>query len=137
MYFVTFWCGKCQTGSVVTVQSQFECGTIKIMFLVFGLKAIKTVSLTFSLPYLYSYISISSQKNYIRYMAVQYLQELMSIYKGTSMELLMKKSDFSAVELILWNNMTMAFLSQYITSMKLIFNTISNLWHVYMLHLYI
>jgi hypothetical protein len=29
MYFVTFWCGKCQTGSVVTVQSQFECGTIE------------------------------------------------------------------------------------------------------------
>jgi hypothetical protein len=26
MYFVPFWCGKCQTGSVVTVQSQFECG---------------------------------------------------------------------------------------------------------------
>jgi hypothetical protein len=32
-------------------------------------------------------------------MAVQYLKELMSIYKGTSMKLLMKKSDFSAVEL--------------------------------------
>jgi hypothetical protein len=42
MYFVTFWCGKCQTGSVVTVQSQFECGTIKIKFLVFCLRAIKT-----------------------------------------------------------------------------------------------
>ena len=35
MYFVTFWCGKCQTGSVVTVQSQSEHGTIKIKFLVF------------------------------------------------------------------------------------------------------
>jgi hypothetical protein len=32
-------------------------------------------------------------------MAVQYLKELMSIYKGTSMKLSMKKSDFSAVEL--------------------------------------
>jgi hypothetical protein len=40
MYFVTFWCGKCQTGSVVTVQSQFECGTIKIKFLVFCLKGV-------------------------------------------------------------------------------------------------
>jgi hypothetical protein len=29
MYFVSFWCGKGQTGSVVTVQSQFEHGTIK------------------------------------------------------------------------------------------------------------
>jgi hypothetical protein len=28
VYFVTFWCGKCQTGSVVTVQSQFERGKI-------------------------------------------------------------------------------------------------------------
>jgi hypothetical protein len=37
------------------------------------------------------------------------LKELMSIYKGTFMKLLMKKSDFSAVELRLWNNMTMAF----------------------------
>jgi hypothetical protein len=27
MYFVRIWCGKCQTGSVVTVQSQFEHGT--------------------------------------------------------------------------------------------------------------
>jgi hypothetical protein len=35
-------------------------------------------------------------------MAVQYLKELMSIYKGTSMKFLMKKSDFSAVELRLW-----------------------------------
>jgi hypothetical protein len=34
MYFVTFWCGKCQTVSVVTVQSQSERGTIKIKFLV-------------------------------------------------------------------------------------------------------
>jgi hypothetical protein len=34
-------------------------------------------------------------------MAVQYLKELMSIYKGTSMKLLIKKSDFPAVELIL------------------------------------
>jgi hypothetical protein len=42
MYFVTFWCGKCQTGSVVTVQSQFERGTITIKFLAFCLKAIKT-----------------------------------------------------------------------------------------------
>ena len=42
-------------------------------------------------------------------MAVQYLKELMSIYKGTSMKLLKKKSDFSAVEFRLWNNMTMAF----------------------------
>jgi hypothetical protein len=32
-------------------------------------------------------------------MAVQYLKELISIYKGTSMKLLIKKSDFSAVEL--------------------------------------
>jgi hypothetical protein len=31
-------------------------------------------------------------------MVVQYLKELMSIYTGTSMKLLMKKSDFSAVE---------------------------------------
>jgi hypothetical protein len=31
-------------------------------------------------------------------MAVQNLKELMSIYKGISMELLMKQSDFSAVE---------------------------------------
>jgi hypothetical protein len=45
------------------------------------------------------YDSISSQKNYIRYMAVQYLKELMFIYKGTSMKRLMKKSDVSAVEL--------------------------------------
>jgi NADH:ubiquinone oxidoreductase subunit 5 (subunit L)/multisubunit Na+/H+ antiporter MnhA subunit len=42
MYFVTFWCRKCQTGSVVTVQSQSEHGTIKIKFLVFCLRAIKT-----------------------------------------------------------------------------------------------
>jgi hypothetical protein len=42
MYFVTFWCEKCQTGSVVTVQSQSLCGTIKIKFLVFCLRAIKT-----------------------------------------------------------------------------------------------
>jgi hypothetical protein len=36
---------------------------------------------------------------FIRYMAVQYLKEFMSIiYKGTSMKLLKKKSDFSAVE---------------------------------------
>ena len=40
MYFVTFWCGKCQTGSVVTVQSQFECGTIKNKFLAFCLKGV-------------------------------------------------------------------------------------------------
>ena len=40
MYFVTFWCGKCQTGSLVTVQSQFERGTIKIKFLVFCLKGV-------------------------------------------------------------------------------------------------
>jgi hypothetical protein len=26
MYFVTFWCEKCQTGSVVTLQSQSEHG---------------------------------------------------------------------------------------------------------------
>ena len=32
-------------------------------------------------------------------MVVQYLKELMPIYKGTSMKFLMKKSDFSAVEL--------------------------------------
>jgi hypothetical protein len=32
-------------------------------------------------------------------MIVHYLKEFMSIYKGTSMKLLMKKSDFSAVEL--------------------------------------
>jgi hypothetical protein len=31
-------------------------------------------------------------------MAVQNLKELMSIYKGIPMKLLMKKSDFSAVE---------------------------------------
>jgi hypothetical protein len=31
-------------------------------------------------------------------MAVQYLKEFMSIYKGTSMKLLKKKSDFSAAE---------------------------------------
>jgi hypothetical protein len=48
------WCGKCQTGSVVTVQSQSEFGTIKIKFLVFCLRAIKLASLTFSLPYLWS-----------------------------------------------------------------------------------
>ena len=42
-------------------------------------------------------------------MAVQYLKEFMSIYKGTSMKLLKKKSDFSAVEFRLGNNMTMAF----------------------------
>ena len=58
---------------------------------------------------IYIPISISSQKNYIRYMAVQYLKELMSIYKGTSMKLLLNKSDFSAIEFRLWNNMTMAF----------------------------
>jgi hypothetical protein len=40
MYFITFWYGKCQTGSVVTVQSQFERGTIKIKFLVFCLKGV-------------------------------------------------------------------------------------------------
>jgi hypothetical protein len=44
-------------------------------------------------------ISIFSQTNYIRCLAVQYLKELKFIYKGTSMNLLMKKSDFSAVEL--------------------------------------
>ena len=42
MYFVTFWCGKCQTGPVMTVQSQFERGIINIKFLVFCLTAIKT-----------------------------------------------------------------------------------------------
>ena len=42
MYFVTFWRGKCQTGSVVIVQSQFERGTIKIKFLVFCLKGCNT-----------------------------------------------------------------------------------------------
>ena len=47
---------------------------------------------------IYIPITIASQGNYISYMAVQYLQELMSIYKGTSMKLSMKKSDFSAVE---------------------------------------
>jgi hypothetical protein len=31
-------------------------------------------------------------------MVVPYLKELMSIYKGTSMKLLMKKYDFSTVE---------------------------------------
>ena len=31
-------------------------------------------------------------------MAVQYMKELMSIYKGTSMKLLMKTSDCLAVE---------------------------------------
>jgi hypothetical protein len=40
LYFVTFWCGKCQTGSVVTVQRQCERGTIKIKFLVFCLKGV-------------------------------------------------------------------------------------------------
>jgi hypothetical protein len=35
-----YGCGKCQTGSVVTVQIQFECGTIKIKFLVFCLKGV-------------------------------------------------------------------------------------------------
>jgi hypothetical protein len=35
---------------------------------------------------------------YIRHLAVQYLQQLMSIYKSTSMKLLKKKYDFSAVE---------------------------------------
>jgi hypothetical protein len=34
-----FPCAR-QTGSVVTVQSQFECGTIKIKFLVFCLKGV-------------------------------------------------------------------------------------------------
>jgi hypothetical protein len=48
-------------------------------------------------------------KYYIRYIAVQYLKELKFIYKGISMKLLMKKSDFSAVEFRLWNNITMAF----------------------------
>jgi hypothetical protein len=42
MYLVAFWCGKCQTGSVVTVQSQFEHGTIKIKFLDVCLRAIQT-----------------------------------------------------------------------------------------------
>jgi hypothetical protein len=37
------------------------------------------------------------------------LKDLKFIYKGISMKLLMKKSDFSAVEFRLWNNMTMAF----------------------------
>jgi hypothetical protein len=45
MYFVTFWCGKCQTGSVVTVQSQFECDTIKIKFLVMTLQLLRLVDL--------------------------------------------------------------------------------------------
>jgi hypothetical protein len=38
------------------------------------------------------------QKSDGRYIAVQYLKELKFIYKGISMKLLMKKSDFSAVE---------------------------------------
>ena len=42
-------------------------------------------------------------------MAVQYLQELMSIYKGTPMKLLMEKSVFAAVEFRLCNNITMTF----------------------------
>jgi hypothetical protein len=41
-----------------------ECGTIKIKFLAFCLRAIKLASLTFSLPYLYSYINIQSTKLY-------------------------------------------------------------------------
>jgi hypothetical protein len=67
MYFVTFWCGKCQIGSVVTVQGQFERGTIIIKFLVFALEQYKLVSLTFSLPYLYSYINIQSKNLYQAY----------------------------------------------------------------------
>jgi hypothetical protein len=43
MYFVTFWCGKCQTGSVVTVQSQFECGTIKNKSLFSSPTVLKTI----------------------------------------------------------------------------------------------
>jgi hypothetical protein len=73
-----------------------------------GAQAIKICFSNFSLPYLYS-LWISSKQNYIRYMAVQCLKELMSIYKGTSKKLLMKTSDFSAVEFRLWNNITMAF----------------------------
>jgi hypothetical protein len=40
MYFVAIWCGKCQAGTVVTVQSQFERGTIKIKFLFVYLKGV-------------------------------------------------------------------------------------------------
>ena len=83
----------------MTVQSQFESGTIKIKFLVFCLRAIKTCffNLFFALfIFLYQY---PVKKTISGIMAVQYLKELMSIYKGTSMKLLMKKSDFSAVEL--------------------------------------
>jgi hypothetical protein len=99
MYCVAFWCGKCQTGSFVTVQSQFECGTFKIKFHVLSLRAIQ---ICFSSLFLVLFIFLYQYpvtKNYISYMAVQYLQELISIYKGTPMKLLMKKSDFSAVEL--------------------------------------
>ena len=59
-------------------------------------------------------------KNYIRHLAVQYLQELMSIYK-----LLMKKSYFSAVGFRLWKNMKMAFYLNILVR-KLIFNSINN-----------
>jgi hypothetical protein len=44
-------------------------------------------------------LALDSHKRPSCYMAFQYLQELISIYKGTPVKLLMKKSDFSAVEL--------------------------------------
>ena len=47
------------------------------------------------------------------YMAVQYLKEFMSIYKGTFMKLLKKKSDFSAVEFRLWITWQWLFISIY------------------------
>jgi hypothetical protein len=41
------------------------------------------------------------------------LKEFMSIYKGTSMKLLKKKSDFSAVEFRLWITWQWLFISIY------------------------
>jgi hypothetical protein len=67
MYFVTFWCGKCQTGSVVTVQSQFECGTIKIKFLkplscYFTISTQQLKHQIFSLKASWRYMNINSFK---------------------------------------------------------------------------
>jgi hypothetical protein len=62
----------------------FDGTTLKL-----ALKSHNRPSLTFSTPKCYK----------IHQGVMLQLQELMSIYKGTSMKLLMKKSDFSAVEL--------------------------------------
>jgi hypothetical protein len=98
----------------------FICTTLKL-----AMDSHNRPSLTFSTPKCYKihqgvivhvqyeyhaiFWKIFPIKNYFRYMVVQYLKELMSIYKGTSMKLLMKKSEFLAVEFRLWNNITMAF----------------------------